>query len=220
MDSVPPQRETRVQRPDEKKRDAIAAAAARLFATRPFHKVRLDDIAAAARIGKGTLYVYFDNKEDLYFSLIYDGFAALVDRLKEQVRGAAMPAAKASAAEGLRRIVGELVAFAFQHPYFYELTRAVGTAPLARAGKARGRGIGRDWDGKRQELQDLIERTIRRGVRAGELDDPFPELTAGCIPGMVRSVMLFGPKEAGQAEVTANLVRLLERGIGRQRGRR
>ena len=56
---------------------------------------------------------------------------------------------------------------------------------------------------------------MRRGVRAGELDDPFPELTAGCIPGMVRSVMLFGPKEAGETEIAARLVRLLERGVGR-----
>ena len=144
-----------MQRPDDKKRQAITATAARLFATRPFHKVRLDDIAAAARIGKGTLYVYFDNKEDLYFSLIYDAFAGLVGRLKEQ------PPEQAPA-DGLRRIVGELVSFAFRHPYFYELTRAVGTASLGRA--SRG-GARRDWDGKRRELQGLIEQTLRRGVR-------------------------------------------------------
>src|SRR4051812_13319197 len=57
-----------MQRPDEKKRAQIVATAARLFATRPYHKVRLEDIATDARIGKGTLYIYFDNKEDLYFS--------------------------------------------------------------------------------------------------------------------------------------------------------
>src|SRR3954451_9617083 len=74
-----------MQRPDEKKRALITATAAKLFASRPFHKVRLDDIAAEAKIGKGTLYIYFDSKEDLYFSLIYQGFAGLVDRLRQQL---------------------------------------------------------------------------------------------------------------------------------------
>ena len=74
-----------MQRPDEKKRAQIVATAARLFATRPYHKVRLEDIASEAHIGKGTLYIYFDNKEDLYFALIYEGFAEIMDRLSAQL---------------------------------------------------------------------------------------------------------------------------------------
>jgi AcrR family transcriptional regulator len=46
-----------MQVPNEQKRRHITSAAARMFAARPFHKVRLDDIAAAAGVGKGTLYV-------------------------------------------------------------------------------------------------------------------------------------------------------------------
>src|SRR5687768_18484999 len=125
-----------MQRPDQKKRDTITATAARMFATRPYHEVRLDDIAAAAKIGKGTLYVYFENKEDLYFSLIYDGFARLVDRLKERLGSGAATGDEAGTANGaepelpapeaLERIVRELVGFAFAHPHFFELMRSVG----------------------------------------------------------------------------------------------
>ena len=57
-----------MQRPDEQKRQLIIDTAARFFATQPFHKVRLDDVAAAAQVGKGTLYIYFKSKEDLYVS--------------------------------------------------------------------------------------------------------------------------------------------------------
>ena len=193
-----------MQRPDQKKRDTITATAARMFATRPYHEVRLDDIAAAARIGKGTLYVYFDNKEDLYFSLIYDGFARLVDRLREQLDspdsgGPALPALRA-----LHRIVGELVRFAFQHPHLFELIRTVG--------RVKGQSES-DWQRKREELQGLIEDTIRRGTRTGELSDPHPELTAIFLPGMVRSAMLFGPKGTDEATVRDHIVRLLERGL-------
>lgn len=191
-----------MQRPDEKKRRLIASTAARMFATRPFHKVRLDDIASAAGVGKGTLYIYFDSKEDLYFSLIYTAFEQMVDRLRSGT-GGSRPDDRP--VERLRWIVTELIGFAFQHPQLFELARTVGL-PRGRSEAA--------WSGKRQELIRLLEETIRGGVTAGELADPHPELTALCIPGLVRSVMMFGPKNVDRATVTAHIVRLLERGIG------
>lgn len=188
-----------MQRPDENKRRLITETAARLFAQQPYHKVRLDDIAAAARIGKGTLYIYFDNKEDLYFSLIYGGFAQLVDALQDQ-----LAAGGQSPTEALERIVGGLVGFAFGHPHFFELIREVG----AIKGPSQA-----EWKRKRAELQALIERTIRRGNDAGELADPQPGLTAACLGGMVRSLMLFGPKGLTEAEAAAYVLRLLRHGI-------
>ena len=129
-----------MQRPDDKKRGLILSAAARLFATQPFHKVRLDDIAAAAKVGKGTVYIYFANKDDLYFSLIYEGFSQLVDRLRTQIgredgdAGDAKDAKHTGTAAGglpaeraLRRIVREFVGFAFRHPHYFELMRTVGS---------------------------------------------------------------------------------------------
>src|SRR5438477_4627780 len=99
-----------MQRPDEKKRQLIASTAAKLFATEPFHKVRLDDVAAAAGVGKGTLYIYFSSKEDLYFSIIYDGFGALIDGLHEQLKSDPPPTV------ALETIVAGLTHFAFQNP--------------------------------------------------------------------------------------------------------
>src|SRR4051812_505499 len=197
-----------MQRPDEKKRALITATAARLFAQRPFHKVRLEDIAAEAKIGKGTLYIYFDNKEDLYFSLIYDGFARLVDGLRGQLARPDGPAP--SAVESLGRIATELVRFAFGPPPFFELMRTTG------AGALRGHPDS-DWNGLRQELQTLIEDTTRRGVDAGELAAPHPQLTAAFLPGMVRSVMLFGPRGASETDVREQILRLLEGGIVRRK---
>ena len=191
-----------MQRPDEKKRRLIANTAAKMFATQPFHKVRLDDIAAAAGVGKGTLYIYFDSKEALYFSLIYDAFEQMIERLQSGI-GASGSAAPPR--DRLRAIVGELVGFAFQHPQLFELARTA--APF----KGRSEAA---WNEKRLALTRLLEDTIRAGVAAGELADPHPELTALCIPGLVRSVMMFGPRNLDRQALTAHLVRLLEQGIG------
>ena len=70
----------------EERRAVIVEAAVRLFSERPFEQVRLEEVAAAACVGKGTLYIYFKSKDELYYSLIYDGFADLVKRLEEQLR--------------------------------------------------------------------------------------------------------------------------------------
>ncbi len=188
-----------MQRPDEKKRKLIVASAARLFATRPFHKVKLDAIAAAAGVGKGTLYVYFKNKEDLYFSLIYDGFSQLVDRLELQLGHGEM-----SPKETLGRICREVVGFGFGHPHFFELIRAAGGAMKHPR-----------WDSKRKMLSGLIEQTIRRGVASGVFDDPHPEITALCIPGLIRSIMLYGPKgQLDEDVVTSHITHWVERGVG------
>jgi AcrR family transcriptional regulator len=48
---------------DENKRRLIVQTAVRLFSELPFHKVRLDDVAEAAGVGKGTVYIYFKNKD-------------------------------------------------------------------------------------------------------------------------------------------------------------
>ena len=63
------------------RQDDILDAAADLFASRAFHEVRLDDIAARAHISKGTVYLYWSSKEEVYLAVIRRGFAAVLDRL-------------------------------------------------------------------------------------------------------------------------------------------
>src|SRR5712675_248327 len=145
-----------MQRPDEKKRQLIAATAAKMFATRPFHKVKLDDVAAEAGVGKGTLYIYFKSKEDLYFWLIYDAFARIVEQLESRLGPGELPAR-----QSLHLIVAELVKFGFDNPQLFELMRNAG--PIIKDDR---------WGPKRKELTSLIEETIRRGIQSGEFNGP------------------------------------------------
>jgi len=89
------------------------AAAAKLFASEPFHKVHLSDVAKAAKVGKGTLYTYFKNKEDLYLAVISQGFAHLLTRLRERIVKDAQ-----DALGDLAILIEEYVNFAFKNPYF------------------------------------------------------------------------------------------------------
>lgn len=67
----------------ESKRAAILQAAAKWFEGRRFDEVKLDDIAADAGVGKGTLYLYFKNKEDLFAQMAIDGVNEMAGRIRE-----------------------------------------------------------------------------------------------------------------------------------------
>ena len=184
--------------PDDNKRRQIIATAADMFASSPYHKVRLDDVASAAGVGKGTLYVYFQSKEDLYFTIIYEGLGILLGGLKKQ-----LAQDHSGAVDRLRTIVDELVDFAFNHPQFFELLKTVGI-PLGKP----------EWDQARNEMFDMIEQIIRDGVAGGDFKDPNPHLTARFVPGLVRSAMIFGPKDLERATLKQQIHLLLEQGLG------
>ncbi|MBN2815197.1 MAG: TetR/AcrR family transcriptional regulator [Campylobacterales bacterium] len=54
----------------EQKRKDIALACRDLFAVRGFTQVTISEIAKVAGVGKGTLYEYFKNKEEIVFELV------------------------------------------------------------------------------------------------------------------------------------------------------
>jgi AcrR family transcriptional regulator len=53
---------------DEKKRERIFRNAAAEFARHGYHKANVNSIATKAGIGKGSIYLYFADKRDLYYS--------------------------------------------------------------------------------------------------------------------------------------------------------
>lgn len=70
----------RRKREKQARRRAILRAAARLF-SRGGWTVRVDDIARKAEVAKGTVYLYFKNKEELYVGALADGLDILRDNL-------------------------------------------------------------------------------------------------------------------------------------------
>jgi AcrR family transcriptional regulator len=64
------------------RRQAILAAALEEFSACGFAAARLDDVAAKARIAKGTIYLYFRDKEALFQDLIRSEMSPVVSTLE------------------------------------------------------------------------------------------------------------------------------------------
>jgi AcrR family transcriptional regulator len=56
----------------------LLAAALHLFVERGFAATRLDDVAKAAGVSKGTLYLYFSSKEDLFKAVVRESIVPLL----------------------------------------------------------------------------------------------------------------------------------------------
>ena len=68
-------------------RQGISDAATRLFLERGFDHVTVDEIAAAADVGRMTVFNHFPRKEDMFFDLDEEGRAELLSSLQKRKPG-------------------------------------------------------------------------------------------------------------------------------------
>ena len=73
----------------ERRKDArpaeLIAAALELFVEKGYAGTRLDDVAARAGVSKGTLYLYFENKEDLFKAVVQENIVARISETAGQL---------------------------------------------------------------------------------------------------------------------------------------
>jgi AcrR family transcriptional regulator len=74
--------QSRWRRRKEARPDEILAAALESFAERGFAATRLEDVAARAGISKGTLYLYFKSKEELFEAVVRATLLPNLERLE------------------------------------------------------------------------------------------------------------------------------------------
>ena len=76
------------------KRALITEAAIAVFAEKGFRAARVSDVAKAAGVADGTIYLYFKNKEDLLLSIFEEKMAMLMAMLRIEVEAIECPLEK------------------------------------------------------------------------------------------------------------------------------
>ncbi|MFZ5481433.1 MAG: TetR/AcrR family transcriptional regulator [Myxococcota bacterium] len=70
---------------DTEKKERILDAATRLFARYGFRKTSIDEVAAEAGVGKGTVYLTCESKEDLFFQVVHREVRAWVAHVARDI---------------------------------------------------------------------------------------------------------------------------------------
>jgi AcrR family transcriptional regulator len=160
--------------------EKILDAAAGLFACQRFHKARMEDIAAAAEVGKGTIYRYFKDKEELYLALLERAATGISGRLAEET----------GQAQGihprLEGVVRAILGYFDENPHLFDLIQHAEAMSQPQALLS--------WHRWRDEVTGRV-RTIFEEARqcdAFSIDDP--QLVALLFLGSLRSIIRFGPR--------------------------
>jgi AcrR family transcriptional regulator len=97
-------RPARTKAEREERMQAIRAAALDVFAAKGFAAARLDDVAQAAGVAKGTIYLYFKSKEDLLESIVKLKIGAVLEDVEQAIAASSAPASQ------MLRMVGKVLA--------------------------------------------------------------------------------------------------------------
>jgi len=86
--------ETVSKRKDTEKYHRIIEAATKVFAKNGFYQSKIAQIAKEAGVADGTIYIYFENKDDILISLFEEQMKAVLDNMSRQVAKIDNPAEK------------------------------------------------------------------------------------------------------------------------------
>lgn len=167
----------RWERRKEARPAEIVAAALQLFADRGFAATRLEDVATVAGVSKGTVYLYFEGKEQLFEAVVREAIAPNVDRMQALVDSFEGPT------PDLLRSLFDLVALALETPL-------TGVMKLLVAESGNFPQLARLYaDLVLRRVFTLIRRILERGIARGEFRPLDLETT---VPLVLAPVLLLG----------------------------
>lgn len=155
----------------------ILEAARRVFAKKGLADATMDEIAAAAGLAKGTLYLYFESKRDVYLKTLQHGKVELLEQIKSNME----------AAEGLRAKIRTLIAtrvrFAEENRDFYKIYLTEFSNVIHPA------SINEEF--RRLDLKQAkaLEQALREGLDRGEIRQINIEAAALMIHDMTRNLI-------------------------------
>lgn len=147
------------------KSEAILKAAEKIIRERRYHEITLEDIASKARVGKGTIYRYFADKDDLFFQLANRGHEELCEVIEESARSEEkVPFEKKL--EAMCERIGEF------------LQRRHALLRVMREHEGRMRAYCRSkrevFEERRRRLRSAVGKVLALGIPTGKIRDDIP----------------------------------------------
>lgn len=187
----------------------LVAAALDLFVERGYAATRLEDVAAAAGVSKGTVYLYFANKEELFKTVVRENLVPALARGTDFV-----DSFQGSTPELLRELLRGWWGLIGATP-------VAGLTKLVMAESANFPDIARFYHEEVMAPGDkLFASVLARGIARGELraTPPNPTTTVICAPLVFlmlwqRSIGLYANKEIDPDAFLDNLLEVLLFGL-------
>ena len=169
----------RVVKPTEQRRAEILDAALRLFSSKGFHDTTMEEVANAAGVAKGTIYLYFQSKEHLLLALKRDFMQGLTDAVANIVADA-IEQLEGGKGSDYRDIIDDI----FDSVVDYHTSRREAVEVVVRQSPSPDL-VNEALELEREYLA-LITSAFRTGMEYGLVHTEDPEMTAHLITAAIR----------------------------------
>jgi len=188
----------------------ILAAARQLLDQRGLEAMTMEEIAAVAGVAKGTLYLYFQSKDDLIQALITLVGENILKDMEVALQAPGMPAEK------LRRVVSVLLEYLNRERLLFPIY----ARELLRGRRESREGFWRNYQELEERFVTLVTGLFAEGIAAGQFISANPRLLTFLIRGLVRATGYYQQAE-GQAEAAKEalpvILTLLSSGLIRKK---
>ncbi len=169
----------------EARRRAILQAARQVFARKGYDPATLEAVAREAGLAKGTLYLYFRDKEDLFFQVVLATLEDLQDCIREQGQR------QEGALRKLRAVAAGQFTFFLRHRDTLQLFAPFSNPGLARLHKRLIGPMMEKWNAHVQRVTALVEEgqregDVRRDLEARHIALAFIGMTSQASQALVR----------------------------------
>jgi TetR/AcrR family transcriptional regulator len=155
----------RRQREKEQRKTEILDAAERLFFSRSFEEVSMDDIAREVELNKATLYLYVKNKETLFATIVLKGIRILKEKYTECMEKQVPGIIKVT-------LMGQAYyQFSQEFPDYLRMIHFYGSERFSKENPCTAE-IGEGYGTCRMILRDAIQEGIDDGTIRADID-PF-----------------------------------------------
>ncbi len=159
----------------------ILQAAEKLFAKKGFYPTTIDEIAKEAKSAKGTIYLYFNNKEDLFFSVIETKLDLLLDKIQEAVEK------PGSASQRIKTAISIHLKFLEENKNFFKIMQSF---PEGLKKKLERKLKGRVVE-KQSRYIEILDRLIQEAIDRKEIKALDSKKLAVILMGIVHSLTVY-----------------------------
>jgi AcrR family transcriptional regulator len=153
----------------------ILSAAERIFAQKGFHSATMDEIASHAELAKGTIYLYFENKRDIFYTLVDEKVDSLMKLVKVEIKR------EAQSVERLKRLVKTQLEFFQNNRDFFRIIITEQTRfELGIKDEFRKRMMQ-----KHLKYINIVARIIQSGIEEKVFKSLEPRKVASALTGIV-----------------------------------
>jgi len=176
----------------------ILEAGEKLFAKKGFYPTTMEEVARAAGLAKGTIYLHFNDKRDLFFSIIEKKLDILLEKIEKEMRKDEFPSQRIKLAIGIH------LKFLEENRDFFKIMQALPESlKQEMERKLKGRVIE-----KQSRYVEILDQLIRKGIRNQEIKPLDSRKLAVILVGMMHSLTIYwiSRKEKGSLSQDDSLV--------------